>query len=116
MKGNFKIFAACSVMMLGLNSCDLTGLNDNPNQPTDKVDYNMNEPRLASTLRGGMIIDGNIEKRLKALQIDFYSQMVVDGSGRWKTRNYIQDDGWNTGAWQEYLKQIASLNIVIRSL
>lgn len=116
MKSSFKIFAVCSVMMLGLNSCDLTGLNYNPNQPTDDVDYNMNEPRLASTLRGGMIIDGDIEQRLKALQIDFYSQMVVDGSGSWKTRNYIQDDGWNTRAWQEYLKQIASLNIVIRSL
>ncbi len=116
MKSSLKIFAACSVMMLGLNSCDLTGLNDNPNQPTDDVDYNMNEPRLASTLRGGMIIDGNIEQRLKSLQIDFYSQMVVDGSGKWGTRNYVQNDGWNLITWQEYLKQIASLNIVIRSL
>ena len=81
MKSNIKILAACSFMMASMASCDLTGINDNPDKPTDDVNYNMSEPRLASTLRGGMIIDGDVEQRLKPLQIDFYSQMLVDGGG-----------------------------------
>lgn len=101
-------------MMGMLSGCDLTGINDNPDKPTDDVDYNMNEPRLASTIRGGVIVDGNIEQRLKELQIDFYSQMLIDG-GSWGTKNYIMNDEWNALAWDEYMKQIASLNIVIRS-
>lgn len=109
-----KILAACSVLILGVSGCDLTGLNDNPNKPTDDVDYNMNEPRLASTIRGGVIIEGNVEQRLKPLQLDFYSQMAIDGGG-WSTKNYVQNDEWNNLTWQEYLKQITSLNIVIRS-
>ena len=64
MKSSIKILAACSFMMLGVTSCDLTGINENPDKPTDDVNYNMNEPRLASTLRGGMIIDGDVEQRL----------------------------------------------------
>ena len=82
MKSSIKILAACSFMMLGVTSCDLTGINENPDKPTDDVNYNMNEPRLASTLRGGMIIDGDVEQRLKPLQIDFYSQMLIDGGGQ----------------------------------
>ena len=85
MKSNIKILAACSFMMASMASCDLTGINDNPDKPTDDVNYNMSEPRLASTLRGGMIIDGDVEQRLKPLQIDFYSQMLVDGN-RWKRK------------------------------
>lgn len=112
---SIKILTACSLMMLSATSCDLTGINENPDKPTDDVNYNMNEPRLASTLRGGLIIEGNVEQRLKPLQIDFYSQMTVDGGG-WGTKNYIQDDEWNNLVWKEYLKQIASINIVIRSL
>ena len=112
---SIKILTACSLMMLGVTSCDLTGINENPDKPTDDVNYNMNEPRLASTLRGGVIIEGNVEQRLKPLQLDFYSQMTVDG-GSWSTKNYIQNDEWNNLTWEEYLKQIASLNIVIRSL
>lgn len=110
---SIKILTACSLMMLSATSCDLTGINENPDKPTDDVNYNMNEPRLASTLRGGLIIEGNVEQRLKPLQIDFYSQMTVDGGG-WGTKNYIQDDEWNNLVWEEYLKQIASINIVIR--
>lgn len=68
-------------MMASMASCDLTGINDNPDKPTDDVNYNMSEPRLASTLRGGMIIDGDVEQRLKPLQIDFtlkcWSMVVV---------------------------------------
>ena len=115
MKSNIKILAACSFMMASMASCDLTGINDNPDKPTDDVNYNMSEPRLASTLRGGMIIDGDVEQRLKPLQIDFYSQMLVDGGG-WATKNYIQNDEWNNLTWQAYLTQISSINIVIRSL
>ena len=74
---SIKILTACSLMMLGVTSCDLTGINENPDKPTDDVNYNMNEPRLASTLRGGVIIEGNVEQRLKPLQLDFYSQMTV---------------------------------------
>lgn len=110
-----KIVAACSILMLGASGCDLTGLNENPNKPTDDVDYNMNEPRLASTIRGGKIIDGDIEQRLKPLQLDFYSQMTVDG-GAWNLKNYMQNDGWNNLVWSKYLEQIASINIAIRSL
>ncbi|WP_455625071.1 SusD/RagB family nutrient-binding outer membrane lipoprotein [Parabacteroides sp.] len=112
---NIKILAVCSLMTLGVTGCDLTGINENPDKPTDDVNYNMNEPRLASTLRGGVIIDGNVEQRLKPLQLDFYSQMTNDGGG-WSTKNYIQNDEWNNLTWEEYLKQIASINIVIRSL
>ena len=109
---SIKILTACSLMMLSATSCDLTGINENPDKPTDDVNYNMNEPRLASTLRGGLIIEGNVEQRLKPLQIDFYSQMTVDGGG-WGTKNYIQDDEWNNLVWEEYLKQIASINICL---
>lgn len=112
---NVKILAACSLLMLGVSSCDLTGLNENPNKPTNDVNFNMNEPRLAGTIRGGKIIDGDVEQRLKALQVDLYSQMLVDGGG-WSTANYVQNDGWNLLIWEQYLKQIASLNIVIRDL
>ena len=69
---SIKILTACSLMMLSATSCDLTGINENPDKPTDDVNYNMNEPRLASTLRGGLIIEGNVEQRLKPLQIDFW--------------------------------------------
>lgn len=110
-----KILAACSVLVLATSGCDLTGLNENPNKPTDDVNYNMNEPRLASTIRGGKIIDGDIEQRLKPLQLDFYSQMAVDG-GAWNLKNYMQNDGWNNLVWAKYLEQIASINIAIRSL
>lgn len=110
-----KIIAACSVLMLGVSSCDLTGLNENPNKPTDDVNYNMNEPRLASTIRGGRIIDGDIEQRLKPLQLDFYSQMAVDG-GAWAQKNYVQNDEWNNLAWAKYLEQVAYINIVVRAL
>lgn len=109
-----KILAASFLVCVGITGCDLTGLNENPNKPTDDVDYNMNEPRLASTLRGGVIMDGDIEERSKQLQIDLYSQMTIDG-GKWGTKNYIMNDEWNSRIWDEYLKQIASLNIVIRS-
>ena len=69
---SIKILTACSLMMLSATSCDLTGINENPDKPTDDVNYNMNEPRLASTLRGGLIIEGNVEQRLKPLQIDLF--------------------------------------------
>ena len=46
MKSNIKILAACSFMMASMASCDLTGINDNPDKPTDDVNYNMSEPRL----------------------------------------------------------------------
>lgn len=109
-----KILAASFLVCIGITGCDLTGLNENPNKPTDDVDYNMNEPRLASTLRGGVIMEGDIEERCKQLQLDFYAQMTIDG-GKWGTKNYIMNDEWNSRTWDEYLKQIASLNIVIRS-
>ena len=97
---SIKILTACSLMMLSATSCDLTGINENPDKPTDDVNYNMNEPRLASTLRGGLIIEGNVEQRLKPLQIDFYSQMTVDGGDGvprtiFKTMNGIISFGKN---------------------
>lgn len=41
MKSNIKILAACSFMMASMASCDLTGINDNPDKPTDDVNYNL---------------------------------------------------------------------------
>ena len=63
---NVKILAACSLLLLGVSSCDLTGLNENPNKPSNDVDYNMNEPRLLGTVQptmfrtmGGTWLSGN---------------------------------------------------------
>ena len=47
-----KILAASFLVCVGITGCDLTGLNENPNKPTDDVDYNMNEPRLFSARSG----------------------------------------------------------------
>lgn len=111
-----KFLTICfMLLMLGLSSCDITGLNDNPNEPTDEVDFNMDEPLLASTIRGGMMYDGNIEQRYKALQIDLYSQALIDGGG-WSTSNYKQNDGWNQMIWEAYQKQFTSLNMFIANM
>ena len=48
MKSNIKIFSSLFVYDASMASCDLTGINDNPDKPTDDVNYNMSEPRLAS--------------------------------------------------------------------
>ena len=69
MKSSIKILAASSFMMASMASCYLTGINETPDKPTDDVNYNMSEPRLASTLRGGLIIDGDVEQRLNPLQL-----------------------------------------------
>lgn len=102
-------------LALGLAGCDITNLNVNPNEPTDEVDFNMDEPMLASTIRGGMMYDGNIEQRYKSLQIDFYSQSLIDGGG-WTMANYIQNDGFNQMIWEAYQKQFTSLNMFVANM
>ena len=60
MKSSIKILAACSFMMASMASCDLTGIYEIPDKPTDDVNYNLSVSRLGSTLRGVMIIDGDV--------------------------------------------------------
>ncbi|WP_455672575.1 SusD/RagB family nutrient-binding outer membrane lipoprotein [Phocaeicola sp.] len=111
-----NFLTVCSMsLLLGLSSCDITNLNVNQNEPTDDVDYNMDEPLLASTIRGGMMYEGNVEQRYKALQIDLYSQALIDGGG-WSTSNYKQNDGWNQLIWEGYQKQFTNLNMFIANM
>ena len=54
---NLRNITASLLFLCGFSICDLTSLNVNPDKPTDDVNYNMNEPRYESTLRGGIIIE-----------------------------------------------------------
>lgn len=109
-----KIFAACSLFAVALVGCDITNLNDNPNEPTAEVDYNLNDPRLASTLRAGIPMEGDDEQRIKSLMLDFYAQMLEDGA--WDTKNYLMNEDWNQRMFRRIQSNVASLNIVIRNL
>lgn len=109
-----KIFAACSFLLVALAGCDLTALNVNPNEPDDSVNYNMNYPRLASTLRNGIPMEGDDEQRVKALMIDFYAQ-IADG-GNFTTKYYQMNEDWNRRMYRRVQSNVSSLNIVIRNL
>lgn len=100
--------------MFALAGCDLTDLNVNPNEPNDNVDYNMNDPRLASTLRNGIAMEGDDEQRVKSLMVDFYAQ-IADG-GNFVTKNYEMNDDWNRRMFTRVQSNVSSLNIVIRNL
>lgn len=110
----YKIFAACALFLFALAGCDLEGLNVNPNEPTDDVDYNLNDPRLASTLRNGIAMEGDDEQRVKSLMIDFFAQ-IADG-GNFSTKNYIMNEDWNRRMYRRVQSNVSSLNIVIRNL
>ncbi|MDL2247910.1 SusD/RagB family nutrient-binding outer membrane lipoprotein, partial [Bacteroides sp. OttesenSCG-928-J23] len=110
----YKIFAACALFLFALAGCDLEGLNVNPNEPTDDVDYNLNDPRLASTLRNGIPMEGDDEQRVKSLMIDFFAQ-IADG-GNFSTKNYIMNEDWNRRMYRRVQSNVSSLNIVIRNL
>jgi hypothetical protein len=109
-----KKYIACSLFLLALSGCDLTALNENPNEPTDDVDYNMMDPRLGSTLRDGLSIEGDDEQRVKSLMIDFFAQ-IGDGGGQ-TTKNYIMIEDWSRRMYKRVQSNVASLNIVIRNL
>ncbi|MDF9830837.1 SusD/RagB family nutrient-binding outer membrane lipoprotein [Parabacteroides sp. PF5-6] len=109
-----KILAACSLLLFASSGCDLTELNENPNNPTADVDYNMNDAQLAASLRRGIAMEGDDEQRVKSLMLDFYAQ-VADG-GNWNLKNYFMNDDWNNRMFKRVQSNIAELNIVIRDL
>lgn len=109
-----KIFAACSMFLFTVAGCDLTDLNVNPNEPDNNVDYNFNDPLLASLLRKGIPLEGDIEQRHKSLQIDFYAH-VADG-GSQAPRLYETNDEWNERIYKHVQANVSSLNIIINSL
>jgi len=111
---NIKLFAACSLFGFALAVCDVTKLNVNPNEPTYDVDFNMNDPRLASTLRAGIPMEGDDEQRVKSLMIDYFAQ-IADG-GNFTTKNYIMNEDWNRRMYRRGQSNVSSLNIVIRNL
>ncbi|KAA6323911.1 hypothetical protein EZS27_026703, partial [termite gut metagenome] len=109
------LFAVCSFFLLLLAGCDLTALNENPNEPTADVDYNLNDARLASIFRTSVpAIEGDDEQRVKSLMVDFYAQML-DG-GDWDTKRYLMNEDWNQRMYRRVQSAISSLNIAIRNL
>ena len=112
----FNIIASCFLLAVSTTSCDLTGLNENPNKPTTDIVYNFDNSRLVTVLKSAPTLEGaEYEQRIKALMIDIFSQMVIDG-GKWDTRSYIMNDGWNSGYWDLNQKWISSINIALRNL
>lgn len=112
-----KLYTACaSLMLLGLASCDVENLNNNPNKPTlDQGGAVVSEAVLGGTIRAGIIIEGDVEERSRSLQTDFYSQVVID-CGKWETKNYDTNDGWNNSTWTAYQKNVFSLTSGIKGL
>jgi hypothetical protein len=112
----FNIIASCFLLAVGTGSCDLTGINNNPNKPTTDENYNFDDARLTTILRAAPTIEGaDFEQRIKSLMIDIFSQMVIDGGG-WDTRSYVLEDAWQSGYWDLNQKWIASINIALRNL
>lgn len=110
-----KIFLGCLLLTSVFVGCDITNLNDNPNEPTGDVNYNMNNSRLASVFRTSMpAIEGDDEQRVKSLMVDFYAQ-ILDG-GNFTTKNYQMNDDWQQRLYRRIQMPVAQLNIVIRNL
>lgn len=108
------LLVVCGTFLFTLSGCDITDLNENPNLPTDDVDFNMNDPRLAASLRNGIAMDGDDEQRVKSLMVDFYAH-VGDG-GNYGTKNYNMNEDWNQRMYRRVQSNVSSLNIVIRNL
>lgn len=110
-----KIFLGCLLLASVFVGCDITNLNDNPNEPTGDVDYNMNNSRLASVFRTSMpAIEGDDEQRVKSLMVDFYAQMLEGGN--FTTKNYQMNEDWQQRLYRRIQSPVAQLNIVIRNL
>lgn len=110
-----KSFIACSLFLLAFAGCDLTAINENPNEPTEDVNYNLNDARLASVFRSSIpTMEGDDEQRIKSLTIDFFAQML-DG-GAYAPKNYRMEEDWNQRMYRRIQSSVASMNIVIRSL
>ncbi|MDR3118969.1 MAG: SusD/RagB family nutrient-binding outer membrane lipoprotein [Mediterranea sp.] len=115
MKSIIKTGTLCSLFALAVAGCDLTDINENPNQPTAGANYNFDEARLAGAFRGTVpIMEGDDEQRIKSLTIDFYAQML-DG-GDFDTRNYLSNEDWNQRMYRRVQSAVSGLNIVIRNL
>lgn len=110
-----KLYIACFSFVFAMTGCgDITNLNRNPNEPDDTVDYNMNDPRLASSLRAGIPMEGDDEQRVKSLMLDYFAQ-IADG-GNFSTKNYVMNEDWNRRMYRRVQSNVSSLNIVIRNL
>lgn len=116
MKTTIKLLlACCSFCLPALTGCDLTVLNENPNQPGPEVAYNFDDARLAGAFRGTLpVMDGDDEQRIKSLITDFYAQML-DGGG-YDTKNYLSNEDWNQRMYRRVQSAVSGLNIVIRNL
>ncbi|MDR2792008.1 MAG: SusD/RagB family nutrient-binding outer membrane lipoprotein [Tannerellaceae bacterium] len=116
MKTTIKLLiVCCSLCLPALTGCDLTVLNENPNQPGPDVAYNFDDARLAGAFRGTLpVMDGDDEQRIKSLNIDFHAQML-DGGG-YDIKNYFSNDEWNQRMYRRVQSAVAGLNIVIRNL
>jgi hypothetical protein len=118
MKTTIKLLTACcSLCGLLLSGCDLTVLNENPNQPSTELDdiFNFNDARLAGAFRGTLpVMEGDDEQRIKSLIIDFYAQML-DG-GNYDTKNYYPNEDWNQRMYRRVQSGVSGLNIVLRNL
>ncbi|NDV57528.1 SusD/RagB family nutrient-binding outer membrane lipoprotein [Bacteroides sp. 519] len=112
---NIKLYVACFSFVFAMAGCDdITNLNNNPNEPDDTVNYNLNDPRLASTLRAGIPMEGDDEQRIKSLMLDYFAQ-IADG-GNFSTKNYVMNEDWNRRMYRRVQSNVSSLNIVIRNL
>lgn len=97
-------------------ACDDFGdLNQNPNSPSGKVNYNFQEAALGSIFRGSVpAIEGDDEQRVKSLMVDYYAQ-ILDG-GNFATRYYQMNDDWSNRMFRRVQNGIANMNLVLRGL
>jgi hypothetical protein len=116
MKTTIKLLTVCCALcLLALSSCDLTVLNENPNQPGPEAPYNFDDASLAGIFRGTFpVMDGDDEQRIKSLITDFYAQML-DGGG-YPTKNYLSNEDWNQRMYRRVQSAVSGMNIIIRSL
>lgn len=112
-----KLLTACALFSaFALTGCDIAALNDNPNEPTGEQGGDvLSEATMTGTIRGGMIIDGDIEERLRSLQLDYYAQTVVDAGG-YTTKNYDTNDDWNQRTYEKYQTVLFTLTTAVKNL
>lgn len=98
-------------------ACDDFGdMNENPNSPNNKANYNFHEAALGSIFRSSVpAIEGDDEQRVKSLMVDYYSHML-DASGTFDTRYYQMDDEWNRRMFRRVQNGISNMNLVLRGL
>ena len=109
------IFSALLGACLFNSSCTdgFDAINTNPNDLTEeqwmKLYY---KTELGSTIRKASTLGGaDVHQRIKALYVDVYTQYVAGTS----TRNYTQNDGYQTKYWTDYYSWLASVNAVINA-